>query len=280
MHDFVSKRAAFRKLHEAGCFVMPNPWDAGSAIYLATLGFEAIATTSAGFGFSKGLPDSPLALKRDLVLTHVAELSSATALPLNVDYQSGYANTPEGVAESVAMCVQAGASGLSIEDATGDPSEPLYEIPEALERLQAAREAIDKSGSGVLLTARAEPFLVGHPDAREESARRIAAYAPYADVLFAPAPATRENIAATVAAAGGKPVNAIVFGNTGLSVADVGSLGVRRISVGSALSRAAWSGFMAAVRPLAEEGSFRGLEGLASFEELNELFGKRAAQGN
>lgn len=274
MASFESQRAAFKKLHESGCFVIPNPWDVGSATYLQHVGFKAVATTSSGFAYSKGLADSPLSLTRDLVVTHVAELAAALSIPVNVDFQSGYGEGPADVAESVRQCVEAGASGLSIEDSTGLSDKPLYEVSEALDRLRAAREAIDKSGTGVLLTARSECFLTGHPDPLNESLRRIQAYSEAgADVLFVPAPAKREIISAIVEAAGGKPVNVIVSANTGLTVSDIAALGARRISVGSALARGAWAGFIAAVKPLVEEGSFAGLDGATPFPFMKELFG-------
>jgi 2-methylisocitrate lyase-like PEP mutase family enzyme len=274
MPDFSTQRSAFRSLHETGCFVMPNPWDIGTTLYLCKLGFKAVATTSAGFAFARGLPDSATALSRDQVLGHIAEIVAAAAeLPVNADFQSGYAADPLGVADSVRRCIETGVAGLSIEDATGDPERPLYELAEAVDRLKAARTAIDASGTGVLLTARAECYLVGHPDPLRESIRRLQAYAEAgADVLYAPGLRERENIRAIVAAAGPKPVNVLMSANTGLRVGDLAELGVRRISVGSALARAAWAGFIRAVRPLGEEGSFAGFDGLASFAELNSLF--------
>lgn len=270
-----SPRAVFRSLHTSGCFVMPNPWDVGSAVFLQSLGFPALATTSAGFAFTRALPDSVAALTRDDVLRHAAELASAVRIPVNVDFQSGYADTPQGVAESVSLCVATGISGLSIEDATGDDARPLYEIPEALERLRAARDAIDRSPADnrVLLTARAECFLTGHPDPLRESLRRIEAYAPHADVLFVPGVRTREDIKAVVSAAGGKPVN-VLIGWPGMNVKDLADLGVRRISVGSALARAAWAGFIRAATALAKEGSFAAFDNLTTFADLNAMFGK------
>ncbi len=268
-----ARRAAFRKLHERGCFVMPNPWDVGSAVLLQSLGFPALATTSAGFGFSRGLPDSVRVLPRDEVLKHIAEIAAATPLPVNADYQSGYADTPDGVAESVRRCVDAGVAGLSIEDATGDPHQPLFELPEALDRLRAARAAIDAAGRDVVLTARAECFLVNHPDPLRESIRRLQAYAEAgADVLFAPGPREKSDIQSIVSAVGTKPVNVLVSANIGLTVADLAAMGVRRISVGSALARAAWTGFIRASRLIAADGNFSGLDGLTSFAELNGLF--------
>lgn len=275
MPDHAIRRAAFGRLHQSGCFVMPNPWDAGSAVYLRSLGFAALATTSAGFGFSAALPDSPQALSRERVLRHVAEIVAAAGdLPVNADYQAGYADDPAGVHQSVCQCIDTGVAGLSIEDATGRKDRPLYELPEALERLAAARAAIDESKSGVLLTARAECFLVGHPDPLRESIRRLEAYAAAgADVLFAPGVRTPEDIRAVIAAVSPRPVNVLVGSNFGLSVSDLAEMGVRRISVGSALARAAWTGLARAAKPLAEHGSFAGLDQLTTFDELNKLFG-------
>jgi 2-methylisocitrate lyase-like PEP mutase family enzyme len=264
-------RAAFRKLHERGCFVIPNPWDIGTARYLRHLGFQALATTSSGLAFSRGLPDTAVPL--EVVLSHIAEIVAAVDLPVNADFESGYAHQPEGVAENVRLCVQTGAAGLSIEDATGDPRTPLYDLPVAVERIAAARTSIDASSSGVLLTARAECYLVGHPEPLKESIRRLQAYAEAgADVLYAPGPRDREDIKAIVGAVSPKPVNVLMSSNTGLRVADLAELGVRRISVGSALARSAWSGFIHAAKAIAEEGSFTGFDGSIPFAELNSFF--------
>ena len=271
--DFTARRAAFRKLHESGCFVIPNPWDIGTARYLRHLGFKAMATTSSGFAFSRGLPDTDWAVGRDLALSHIAEIAAAVELPLNADFESGYAHEPEGVAENVRLCIETGVAGLSIEDATGDRGKPLYELPLAADRIRAARIAIDESGTGVLLTARAECYLVGHSESLRESIRRLQAYAEAgADVLYAPGPRERDDIAAIVAAVSPKPVNLLMSANTGLRVTDLAELGVRRISVGSSLARAAWSGFIPAARAMAEEGSFAGFEESVSFAELNGFF--------
>jgi 2-methylisocitrate lyase-like PEP mutase family enzyme len=265
--------ALFKQLHEQGCFVIPNPWDIGSARYLSKLGFFALATTSAGFAFSRGLPDSVAALPRDLVLGHIAEIVQATDLPVNADFQSGYAANPAGVAESVRLCVETGVAGLSIEDATGEDNRPLYELSEALDRLKAARAAIDKSQTGVLLTARAECYLVGHARPLQESIRRLQAYAQAgADVLFAPGVKDRKEIEAIVKSVSPKPVNVLVSANIGMSVSELADLGVRRISVGSALARTAWTGFIRAARLLAEKGSFEGLQGATPFADLNSIF--------
>ena len=177
MPDFTARREAFRALHSSGCFVIPNPWDVGTARYLRHLGFKALATTSAGLAFSQGLPDSDLAVPLEMVLRHIAEIGAATDLPVNADFESGYAADPGGVAQSVSLCVATGVAGLSIEDATGDRSKPLYDLPMAVERIKAARSAIDSSRTGVMLVGRAECFLTGHPDPLKESIRRLEAYA-------------------------------------------------------------------------------------------------------
>jgi 2-methylisocitrate lyase-like PEP mutase family enzyme len=271
MPDFNARRAEFSKLHQSGCFAIPNPWDIGTARYLRHLGFKALATTSAGFAFSRGLPDTDVPV--DLMLAHIAEIVASVDLPVNADFEGGYARDPEGVARNVARCVETGVAGLSIEDSTGDRAKPLHELPLAVERIAAARAAIDASGSGVLLTARAECFLVGHPEALEESIRRLVAYsAAGADVLYAPGPHRREDIAAIVAAVAPKPVNVLVGGNVGLTLADVAELGGRRVSVGAALARAAWTGFIRAAMPLTETGSFVGFDGTVPFGELNGFF--------
>lgn len=268
-----ARRAAFRDLHRSGCFVIPNPWDAGTVRYLQRLGFKAVATTSSGFSFSRALPDMDWAVPREMVLGHIAEIVAASDLPVNADFESGYAHDPQGVAESVGLCVATGVAGLSIEDATGDPREPLYEIGHAVERIRAARAAIEASGADVLLTGRAECYLVGHADPLRESIRRLEAYAEAgADVLYAPGPRTPEEIRAIVAAVAPRPVNLLMSQNTGLSVQDVADLGVRRISVGSSLARAAWTGFIRAATAIAEEGSFRGFDDTIPFGDLNGFF--------
>ncbi|MBA4224606.1 MAG: 2-methylisocitrate lyase [Methylobacterium sp.] len=263
---------AFRKLHESGCFVMPNPWDEGSARWLRGQGFKALASTSAGFAFTQGRADQDV--PRDMMLAHLAELVKAVPdLPVNADFENGYADTPDGVAANVKLCIATGVAGLSIEDATGRSDEPLYPFELAVERVKAARRAIDETGTGVVLTARAECFLTGHPDALNESARRIKAYAEAgADVLYAPGPKTTADIAAIVAAAGGKPVNTLVYGDVGLSVADVAAAGTRRISIGAALARAAWAAFIEATRLIKDEGSFKGFAGNGASAPLNPFF--------
>lgn len=261
---------AFRALHERGCFVLPNPWDVGSARYLQHLGFPALATTSAGFAFSQGLPDSDTAVSRARALAHIAEIATAVELPVNADFGSAYAVEPQGVADNVALCVATGVAGLSVEDATGDPSAPLYDLQLAVERIEAARHAIDRSGSGALLTARAECYHVGHSDPLRESIRRLQAYARAgADVLFAPGPSKPEEIRALVEAVHPKPFNLLVVRDIGLRVDDIAALGVRRISDGGALALAAWTAFIRAAETLQSEGSFAGLAGLASYADIN-----------
>lgn len=271
--EFSSRRAAFRRLHESGCFVIPNPWDIGSARYLRGLGFKALATTSSGFAFSRGLPDGEGGVSRDQMLAHVAELVASTDLPVNADFQSGYAVKPEDVAKNAALCAATGVAGLSIEDRTGDSRQPLFELALAAERIQAASAAL--RDSGVLLTARAECFLVGHPEPLQESIRRLQAYAGAgADVLYAPGVKTRDEIRATVSAVASKPVN-VLMNSSSMTLPELAELGVRRVSVGSALARAAWTGFLRAAKALAEQGSFAGFDGIVSGGELNSFFAKR-----
>ena len=267
--DPAARRKAFRALHEAGCFVAPNPWDAGSARYLQHLGFPALATTSAGVAFSLGLPDSDAAVTREQSLAYIADIAAAVDVPVTADFASGYGRDPEGVADSVSRCVATGVAGLSVEDATGDRSAPLYDLPLAVERVRAARRAIDQAGGDVLLTARAECYHVGHPDPLAESIRRLEAYAEAgADVLFAPGPQRPDEITALVSAVGPKPFNLMVVRDIGLGVSDIAALGVRRISVGGALSLAAWTGFMQAARTL-KDGSFGGFASLTPYPEVN-----------
>jgi 2-methylisocitrate lyase-like PEP mutase family enzyme len=276
-HDVrpAAHRRAFRELHQAGCFVLPNPWDVGSARYLRHLGFKALATTSAGYAFARGLPDGTVAVTLEDALAHFTELAQACDLPLNADFQSGYADDPDGVARNVRRCVDTGVSGLSIEDSTGDAQRPLYDLALARERIQAARQAIDASGTGVVLTARAECYLVGHADPLAESIRRLQAYAEAgADVLYAPGCSGREAIAAIVGAVAPRPVNILMGWNEGLTVGDLAALGARRISVGGALARAAWTGFIRAATAIAEQGSFAGFDGAVPFSELNALFSR------
>ena len=263
--------ARFRALHEDGCFVIPNPWDRGTVRALESLGFDALATTSAGFAFTRGLPDSVDALSLDEVLAHTAEIAAAARVPVNADFQSGYAETPEGVAENVRRCVATGVAGLSIEDARS--SGGLYELDQAAARIRAARRAIDETGTGVLLTGRAEGFLYGVPDPLDDAIARLRAYSDAgADVLFAPGVREPADIEAIVQAVASKPVNVLISTDTGLTVSDLAALGVRRISVGSALARVAWAAFLGAAGAIAREGSFAPLGAGTPFAELNELF--------
>ena len=277
MSEQLSAIARFRELHAAGCFVLPNPWDVGSALYLQHLGFKALATTSAGFAFTRGLQDSVAAVPRDLMLDHVREMAAATSLPVNADFQTGYADEPEGVAANVALCVATGVAGLSIEDASGDGAAPLYDFDLAVERIKAARAAIDAAGIPVLLTARCEAWLVGQTDPLRVALERLVAFADAgADCLYAPGVGEPDEIAAIVKAVSPKPVNVLVStGNSTLSVSHLTDLGVRRISVGAALARVAWGAFMRASRRIAEDGSFDDFDDAAPFNEINDLFGKR-----
>jgi 2-methylisocitrate lyase-like PEP mutase family enzyme len=269
------RRAAFRTLHSAGCFVVPNPWDAGSARYLQHLGFPALATTSAGFAFSQGLPDSddPAVVTRDRSLAYIESVVAAVDVPVTADFMSGYGRHPEDVTQSVSLCVATGVAGLSIEDATSEHGAPLYGLRAAVERIRAARRAIDASGADVLLTARAECYHVGHPEPFPESLRRLAAYAEAgADVLFAPGVQRPADIAALVKAVAPKPLNLLVAHDIGLTVAEIASLGVRRISVGGALALAGWTGFIRAARVLQTEGRFSGFAESVPYAEINALF--------
>lgn len=270
----------FRALHESGCFVLPNPWDAGSAKYLEHIGFKALATTSAGFAFSKGLPDGPAFISRDLMLEHFREIAAATSLPVNADFQNGYADEAEGVAANVARCLPTGVAGLSIEDSTGNSDKPLYDFDLAVERIKAARAAIDASGVPVVLTARCEAWLVGDRDPLRTSLDQLVAFAEAgADCLYAPGVSKPHEIAAIVKAVAPKPVNVLVSRfNRDLSVSQLADLGVRRISVGSVLACVAWGAFIRAARTIQETGSFDALADAAPFGELNDLFLKRLSE--
>ncbi|MCU1319720.1 MAG: hypothetical protein JWP98_1238 [Edaphobacter sp.] len=277
--DFTARRAAFRKLHQDGLFVIPNPWDVGTARYLRSLGFKALATTSSGMAFAHGLPDADWSIPRNLALQHIATVAASVDLPINADFESGYAHDPEGVAHNVSLCVNTGVAGLSIEDATGNPHSPLYDLPLAVERIKAARAAIVASRADVLLTARAECYLVGHPNPLAESIRRLQAYAEAgADVLYAPGPTERSDIEAIVAAVHPKPVNILLTSSKGLQISDLAAIGVRRVSVGSSLARAAWTGFVHAARKIALESSMAGLDDSIPYAELNDFFRKDYAQ--
>jgi 2-methylisocitrate lyase-like PEP mutase family enzyme len=274
---FAERRAAFRKLHESGFFVIPNPWDVGTARYLRSLGFKALATTSSGLAFSQGLPDADWAVPRNMALAHIRSIVDVVDLPVNADFESGYAHSPNEVAENVRLCVATGVAGLSIEDATGDPAKPLYDLPLAVERIRAAREVT--AGTGVLLTARAECFLVKHPDPLNESIRRLTAYAEAgADVLYAPGLSSRAEVEAVVRAVSPKPVNVLASSADGLPLAELADLGVRRVSVGSTLARTAWGAFIRAATQIAREQSTEGFRAAAPFDELNNFFRKDMAQ--
>jgi len=265
-----ARRHAFKQLHSAGCFVIPNPWDVGSARYLQGLGFKALATTSAGFAWSQGQPDGHL--DRETVLAHLREMVMATDLPVNADFEGGFAADPQGVAESVRLAIDTGVAGLSIEDSTGDPSNPLRDIDDAVARLRAARHAIDAAGGDTLLVGRAENFFVGRPDLGD-TIKRLQAYSDAgADCLYAPGIRTREEIAAVVAAVAPKPVNLFVGSAGDLTVSDIATLGVRRVSVGGGMARAAWGGFMRAARSLADGGRFDGFADAAPGQEINAAF--------
>jgi 2-methylisocitrate lyase-like PEP mutase family enzyme len=267
----------FRTMHQSGCFALPNPWDIGTAVYLQHLGFEALATTSSGFAFTQGLPDTVTAINREDMLEHIREVVEATPLPVNADFQNGYADEPEGVAVSVVLCVATGVAGLSIEDATGSAAVPLYEAGLAIERIKAARAAIDASGIPVILTARCEAWLVGHSDPLRVSLERLVAYAEAgADCLYAPGVSEPDEIAQIVKAVSPKPVNVLASRpNPALSLSRLADLGVRRVSVGSALSRIAWGAFIRAARSLKETGTFDSFVDAAPFNELDDLFSKR-----
>lgn len=267
------KRRAFRRLHEAGCFVIPNPWDPGSARYLQSLGFPAVATTSAGYAWSKARPDN--GATRDMVIAHLHEMVEAVDVPVNADFESGFATDPSGVAHSVRLAIEAGVAGLSIEDSTGDATHPLFDLDRAVERVRAARGAIDAAGGDTLLVGRSEGFIAGRPDL-DETITRLRAYSEAgADCLYAPGLRTREQIVAVVAAVAPKPVNVLIGWPDSMSVQDLAALGVRRISVGGALARCAWGGFMRAAKQLADEGSFAGFGQAAAGADLNALFASR-----
>src|SRR5881392_68038 len=264
--------AKFRALHESGCFVLPNPWDIGTAIYLERVGFKALATTSAGFAFSRGKHDG--AVPRDQMLTHIREIVEATALPVNADFLAGYADEPNGVAANVQLCIDTGVAGLSIEDNAGRADAPLYEKKLAIERIRAARGAIDASGNGVVLTGRCEAWLVHDPDPFNTVLDRLVAYADAgADCLYAPGVSKPDEIAQIVRTLAPKPVNVLVSGfNHHLSFSQLADLGVRRISVGSGLALAAWGAFLRAAQDIKANGTFNLLANNAPFADLNELF--------
>ena len=271
MPSLAEKRSAFRRLHESGCFVIPNPWDVGTARYLQHLGFKALATTSAGAAFSLGKPDNET-LTRDEMLAHIHTVVAASDLPVNADFEAGYAKGTAELVENIRLCVETGVAGLSIEDNTGRRDKPLYDLGDAVDRIRAARKAIDWTGADVMLVGRAECYLVGNPDLQETVDRLVAYAQAGADCLYAPGIRGRDEIAAVVLAVSPKPVNVLVGHASDLTVGDLAALGVRRISVGSAMARAAWGGFIRAARSISEQGRFDGFADAAPHAELNKFF--------
>lgn len=272
------KRRTFRALHESGCFIIPNPFDIGSARYLESLGFKALATTSAGAAWTYGYADGALPL--DLMLEHIRGIVDATDVPINADFVAGFADAPEAVAANVGRCIETGVAGLSIEDSQDNADEPLYDFGLAVERVAAARQAIADASGDVLLVARTECYLTGHPEPRKEAIRRLTAFAEAgADCLYAPGATQRDDITAIVAAVAPKPVNVLVRGIEGLKLADFEGMGVRRVSVGGLLARMAWVGVMQAAREMAEKGSFASLTAAdgAPGSTLNQLFAAAGA---
>jgi len=264
------KRNVFRRLHDAGCFVIPNPWNVGSARYLQGLGFKALATTSSGYAHAQGYADGGQSC--DEVLAHFGEIAAATDVPINADYEGGFADDPDHMADNVTRCIATGVAGLSIEDSTGDPDQPLYDFDLALARVKAARAAIDKAGGDVVFTARTEGFIRGRPDL-DETIRRLKAFADAgADCLYSPGIKTREQIEATVQAVAPKPINFLNSGAFGFTVKDLGEMGVRRISVGGTLARVAMNAFIKSAREIATEGKFDSFAGVVSNAELNKFF--------
>lgn len=265
------KRATFRKLHAEGCFVIPNPFDAGSTRYLQSLGFKALATTSAGAAWSLGLPDREV--PRDTMLAHIRDIAAATDLPVNADFGNAFADSPEDVAANVRLCLEAGVAGLSVEDQRDDTATDLYDVGLAVERVRAARAAIDAHGTGAVLVARSEAYMVRHPDAPRETLRRFERFAEAgADCFYAPGVRSREEIADMVKAVAPKAVNVLIGGPMGFSVADLAALGVRRISVGGALARAAWGAVMRAAEEIVGKGTFEELGKAANYDNLNAFF--------
>ncbi len=266
----------FRAMHESGCFVLPNPWDIGTAIYLERLGFKALATTSAGFAFSRGKPDG--GVPRDDMLAHIQEIVEATALPVNADFLNGFADNPEAVAENVKLCVDAGVAGLSVEDSSQNPAAPLYEKNLAVDRIRSARSAINSSENDVVLTGRSEAWLVHDPNPLRTALERLAAYAEAgADCLYAPGVNNPDEIVQIVKTVAPKPVNVLVSGfNHQLSLSQLADLGVRRISVGSGLALAAWGAFVRAAQEIKTNGTFNLLANNAGSADLNELFRQKS----
>lgn len=278
IHD---RRRAFRKLHEgAAAFIIPNPWNVGTTRYLQHLGFKALATTSAGIAFQDGLPDATWAVPRDLMLAHIREIVQATDLPVNADFESGYAHEPEDLARNVRLCLETGVAGLTIEDATGDRSRPLYPQPLAVERIAAARAAIDASGTGVILSARTDLMVGEHGGDFAEALRRSVAYAEAgADCVYVPLGASADEIRTMVAAVAPKPVSVVVTRAVGLHAGIYEDLGVKRISGGSALCRLTWRAFMNAASTAAATGSFAAYDTAVPFDEINDFFRSDLARG-
>jgi 2-methylisocitrate lyase-like PEP mutase family enzyme len=269
-HDVATRRRTFRELHVSGCFVIPNPWDPGSARYLEHLGFQALATTSSGAAWRHARADGEMNIEE--VLVHLREMVAATRLPVNADFEGGHAQDAAGVARNVRLALDTGVAGVSIEDSTGDPLAPLRDLPVAVERMRAARRSIDEAGGEALLVGRAENFIVGRPDL-QDAIRRLQAYADAgADCVYAPGIRTRAEIEAVVRAVAPKPVNLLVGGTSEFTLRDIAAMGVRRVSVGGALARTAWAGFMSAAKQIASEGRFDGFVHAASGAELNGLF--------
>jgi 2-methylisocitrate lyase-like PEP mutase family enzyme len=271
MPTAAEKRKVFRKLHESGCFVIPNPWSPGTARYLEGLRFKALASTSSGYAHSQGFADG--ALSRDQVLAHYREIAAAVSIPLNADFENGFAHKPDDVAANVKLCVDTGVAGLSIEDFSGDEADPIYDFDLAVARMKAARKAIDQAGGDVLLTGRAEGFLHGRPDLAD-AIKRVKAFSDAgADCLYVPGIKTREQIVEVVKAVAPKPVNLLNHVALRFTVNDIAAMGVRRISVGGTLSRVAMDAFIKSARAIAENGKFDSFTGIVSNAELNKFFG-------
>jgi 2-methylisocitrate lyase-like PEP mutase family enzyme len=276
--SIAERRARFRQLHESGCFLIPNPWDVGSARYLQSLGFRALASTSSGSAFSHGRPDGGMTL--DEVLAHLRTLVEACDVPINADFEDGHAANEDELARNVERCIATGVAGLSIEDSTGDAEQPLYPFADAVSRMRAARAAIDASGEDVLLIGRAECFLTGHEQPLKEAVRRLVAYAEAgADCLYAPGVRSRADIEAIVRAGSPKPVNVLIGWPSEFTLEQLGEMGVRRVSVGGALATAAWGGFMTAAKALAE-GRFDGFARNAAMRELDTFFRSDTGSAN
>jgi 2-methylisocitrate lyase-like PEP mutase family enzyme len=266
----VDKCQTFRRLHESGCFVIPNPWNDGSARYLQALGFKALATTSSGYAHSVGYSDGDVT--RDMVLKHFREIAQVTDIPVNADFENGFAHDPDGVAENVRLCVETGVAGLSIEDFTGNDADPLYPFDQAVARVRAARKAIDAAGGGIVFTARTEGFIKNRPD-MDETIRRLKAFIDAgADCLYPPGIKTRGQIETVVKAVAPKPVNLLMSAPTGFTVKDIADMGVRRISVGGTLARVAMHAFLKSAREIAEQGKFDSFVDVMPNAELNKFF--------